>query len=93
VRYGDRGPLTGGKTGLLGLATLVWSVLGVFPGGLIVVGMSITGTPLPLACVLGGSVLGAVAAMPLSWWFRSKRGLAIGAGVGATLGIAAMPFV
>lgn len=93
MSYGNRGPLTGGKMFLLAIATLVFSGLGAFLGGLLGVGMAITYSPLPLVCLVVGSIFGAVAAMPLAWWFDSKRGLAIGAGIGATLGIAAMPFV
>jgi hypothetical protein len=88
--------LTAGKTFLLAIGTVAFAILGVIFGLFVLIGVSLDGhmgIPLPVSCVVLGAAAGAFTAVPLARWFRSKRALAIGAGIGATLGIAAMPFI
>lgn len=94
----EREPLTTGKKILLALATLGASALGLTIGLLAAFDMTYAESgnktiDVVPAFLIAGSLAGAIAAGPLAWSFRSKRAVAIGAGVGATLGIAVIPFL
>jgi hypothetical protein len=81
---------------LLAVATIASCVLGAFLGLFTMFAISFNGRmgiAVPPACMMSGAVAGVVASAPLAWWFRSAGGLAIGAGVGVTLGLVVMPFV